>query len=78
MGHSTVAKSHACLAASVQRLIPLGLGDSGSRSADCRDSTSCEARVVEATGTRDKAAVAVCDIFERLIKYLIFRTSSYL
>jgi hypothetical protein len=43
------------------RPIPLGLGDSVSGSVDCLDGTSCEARVVEAMGTRDDAAVAVCD-----------------
>jgi hypothetical protein len=59
MGHSTMAKSQACLADSMLRPIPLGLGDSVSGSADCRNGTSCEARVVEAMRTRDDAAVAV-------------------
>jgi hypothetical protein len=61
MRHSKVAKSQACLADSMLRPIPLGLGDLVSGAADCRDGTSCEARVVEAMGTRDDAAVAVCD-----------------
>jgi hypothetical protein len=61
MGHSTMAKSQACLADSRLRSIPLGLGDSVSGSADCRNGTSCEARVVEAMGTRDDTAAAVCD-----------------
>jgi hypothetical protein len=61
MGYSTVAKRQACLADSMSRPIPLGLGDSVSGLADCRDGTSCEARVVEAMGTRGDAAVAVCD-----------------